>query len=411
MDLSPLFKTLMRKFPEVEPYLYLMPHRVVSAQQWSGPKEMTTAYTDGRECVYHEEFFTSLSQPKQLGLILHEVFHNVYADTTIVNAWVDKTVTPASFYRLRNIAMDIRLENSIWELAQEDMPGVDFESLQVQPNYDIETLKPYKGWAWRDIYEDLKRKNPPKPGGDGSSWGDGLPDQLDNHEQFGELSKAEQLEHDRLVKRAKEQSDEIHERLRNQGQGRGEGVLAIKPEAPTVSWLDILRDHLSSIPSKQYSSWQKLSRRALSRGVYEQSLVGTEEALHRVTMMIDTSGSMHGTLNKVAGDILDLLNQMQVAELDLVYYDTGILDRQVVEDLSNFTISSMPSGGGTQIAGALEEMVSDEAYTPCPLVVLTDGYDDYGIPQSVKEQLGPVVFVSYGQAVTSNVGPCVVVNS
>jgi predicted metal-dependent peptidase len=63
-------------------------------------------------------------------------------------------------------------------------------------------------------------------------------------------------------------------------------------------------------------------------------------------------------------------------------------------------------GGGTCFQTALNQMLEDRDFNAAaPVVVLTDGYDDYNVAH-----LGvPCVFVSYGTSFTSDAGPVFVV--
>lgn len=395
MNLTSHLRTLTYKFPQVEPFLYLVPHIVKPDDEFDGL--VPTAYTDGERCVYQETFFNSLPRPKQLGLILHETFHIVLEDVCPApNAWVDKTISFASFLKLRNIAQDIRLEMEIIKLSEYDQPSLPHSEREVQSTYDekeLAAVMKYKGWAWREIYEDLKTNATI------------LPPNFDSHDKFGKATPDTQLGITRLLERAREDSERIKERLAEQGKGVGD--LAVKPETSKVEWEEVLREHLIAVPAPAHLSWRKLDRRSLSRGEYAQGLTGARDALEEAHLMIDTSGSMHDQLNKVAGAVLDLFNQLGVKKVSILFYDIGILERRDIEDLGTYTFDSMPSGGGTCIAGALTELVQDESYKPIPLVVLTDGYDDYRIPAEVRQALGPMFFVSYGIRIDSEAGPCV----
>lgn len=244
--------------------------------------------------------------------------------------------------------------------------------------------------SWRQVYEILRSEASPI-GGTGA---------VDDHVR-GESTDDKQGE----WRAAQEESVRISEGLKAQGDGRGVGEIKIEAAKPVVSWKDMLKEYLTSLPAPIRKTWQRVDRRTYSvHRKYAPTMTGHIEALSHVYLFVDTSGSMHEWLPTAAADILNMFKVLDVGSVSIVYYDVGI-QKQVDlsrEDLDDYTITSMPGGGGTCVKLALEEITASPEYdAAAPIVVLTDGYDDFHIGNL---KVGPLVWVSYDSPVQSDRG-------
>lgn len=380
------------RFPVLEPYFYIVPPTLIDDETWAKTigKGTPTACVTARGMFFADSFLSSLPRPKQIGLVLHEVLHLVRQDLS--QPWVDRTLTTASFRMLANIAQDHCIERIIADMAglTSGKGGTNYPFL---PNYEKERWDKYPAnTPWRTIYKDLKKNSDIQQGG--GVGGVDEPGQGDMQELMP------------LLERAAKEAEQIAERLKGEGKSSGAEML-VKAEPPTVPWREVLRDHLLSIPAKVKRTWSCVNRRAFgATGAYVAGRNGSALALREVSLYVDTSGSMHATLGRVAGDIMSLLASLPIKQLTIVYYDTGILRTDVVEShqIAGYKLVSMPAGGGTRVAGAMAEEIEAVGYRPYPTIVLTDGYDDYQLPPAVSSKIGPVVWCSYEAHVNSNTG-------
>lgn len=378
------------RFPVLEPYFYIVPPTLIDDETWAKTISGTgkpTACVCTKGMFFADSFLSSLPRPKQIGLVLHEVLHLARQDMS--QPWVDRTLTPASFRELANIAQDFCIERVIADMA--GLTGDKTPSTHpFLPNYEPEMWGKYPAnTPWRTIYKDLRKNATVK--------------RITGVDVPGEGSLEELRP---LLDRAAKEAEQIAERLKGEGKSSGAELL-VKAEPPTLPWREVLRDHLLSIPAKVKRTWSCVNRRAYgATGAYMAGRNGSALALREVSLYVDTSGSMHATLGRVAGDIMSLLSSLPIKQLTIVYYDTGILRSDVIEShqIAGYKLQSMPAGGGTRVAGAMAEEIAAVGYKPHPTIVLTDGYDDYQLPPSVVAKIGPVVWCSYEAHVASNTG-------
>lgn len=405
-SLRSLIKDLLLRVPQIEPFMFVVKMTVL-------PKElfvkqygaMATACCTRNEFIFCDEFIGSLPVPKQRGLILHEIFHGALGHLT--DPYRDNTITNESFRKLANLAQDYVNENFVREVGKADDPRSPENERAIQCNYEInETLNKYAGWSWRNVYDDLRANAQVQQNQGGTGDGEGL----DDH-QFGEgePSDGESANQERIWKAAREESEKIRDTLAA-GNTAGAGDIAIKPDIHTVPWQQTLSHLMTSVPDQSRKSWSRVKRRPFAlRKEYVPVHAGTVQALNRVYMLVDTSGSMHYVLDRCAADIMQLMHELEVQHLELVYYDVGIQERISIEqqDMREYRITHMKGGGGTCVRLAMEELVKDPEFEEGVFVVLTDGYDDYRIGDLPIQNL---IWLSYEHPVVSDVGTCVMID-
>jgi predicted metal-dependent peptidase len=391
-DLVKVVKELTLRVPQVEPFFFVIPFEVVEESVYVETiSPMATAAVSAKRAAFCDTFIDKLPRPKQLGLVLHEILHP--ALNHLSDPFIDHSVTRSSFKRLANIAQDFVIENMICEIAEAESPNIDMDKRPLQCNFVVDkNMLRFKGMGWRQVYEILRSEC--------VDGGFGYGKEFDTHED-GEDGEAGD---DAVWQAARKESEQIQEALAK-GSERGAGDIAIKPDKPVIVWQDILQSYLTSLPAPVRKTWARVKRRPFTlRKQYEPTRTGNLDALNHVYLLVDTSGSMHEWLPKAAADILNLFKVIEVGSVEIVYYDVGIQARVELdnEDLSDYKIQSMPGGGGTCINLALEELAKDPDFDlDAPIVVLTDGYDDYHVGNL---QLGPIVWLSYAEKVVSDKG-------
>ena len=400
-DLNALIKDVTLRAPQTEPFFFVIPLLVMAEEQYAKEiSPMCTAAISANRAIFCDTFMESLTPAKRRGLIIHEILHPAFGHLS--DPYVDRTLTYSSFKQLANIAQDIVIENVINEMAEAESPNLPAEKRPLSCNHPVDkSLLRFKGFSWRQVYDILREETPSQGEGEGGSG-----ESLDTHigDGVGEASIAN------AWKAAQEESVRISENIKQQGNQRGAGEIKIELAKPAVSWKDMLKDYLTSLPAPVRKTWQRVDRRTYGAyRKYAPTLTGHVEALGHVYLLVDTSGSMHEYLATAAADILNLFKVVDVGAVSIVYYDVGI-QKQVDltrEDLEDYTIQSMPGGGGTCVNLAFEELSQGNDFDDsAPIVVLTDGYDDYRIGNL---KVGPLIWLSYATPVVSDRGLCITI--
>jgi predicted metal-dependent peptidase len=389
-DLVKVVKELTLRVPQVEPFFFVIPFEIVEQEVYAKTISPTcTAAVSAKRAAFCDTFIGSLPRPKQLGLVLHEILHP--ALNHLSDPFIDHSISRAEFKQLANRAQDFVIENLICEISEAEAPNIAPEKRSIQCNYEMgPNLFRFKGMGWRQVYEILRSER---------EEGDGNGGEFDTHEN-GEVDVGDEA----VWQAARKESEQIQEDLAK-GSDRGAGDIAVKPAPPVVVWQDILQSYLTSLPAPVRKTWSRVKRRPFTlHSKYEPTRTGSIDALNHIYLLVDTSGSMHEWLPKAAGDLLNLFKVIEVGSVEIIYYDVGIQGRVALDhdDLADYKIESMPGGGGTCVNLALEELSKDSEFdADAPIVVLTDGYDDYRIGNL---EVGPLVWLSYAEKVQADRG-------
>lgn len=390
------FAAIIKHLPAAEPLLFCQPFTILSDDEWNakfGPG-MATACATAEVFWFNRTFWDGLSVGKKRGLILHEAMHGALQHLS--DPWVDNTLPRASFHMLANIAQDIVIESSIFALNQKIQPFKAAEERDIVQNYEEEQFKEFAGMGWRQVYEILRSR---MKGGSGSGSGSDAGGAVcDLSQARGTAASAELAE--RWAGAAKE-SAAIDARVRNAGNSAGGNTLDVTPEEARVPWQTLLREYLQSVPAPVSKSWSRVKRRPFANtGAYVPIMSGSRKVLDRVNLLLDTSGSMSGDYNKLAGEVMAICGMAE--SVYRVDYDVGVAYRELIEEPLEYEITKLHGGGGTSIRQALKELEEDRDFDKNAIcVVLTDGGDSYELADfGVK-----CVFLSYGGLFKSDSGP------
>lgn len=355
-------------------------------------KGIPTAYTDGLNKKYGEEFISKLTDAELRGLVLHENLHVALKHTVRFSKefQTDKMLV--------NVATDYAVNSVIKNL--EDKAFCD---LPAGGLYD----EKFKNWSAREIYNYLKQNLPPQPkvkinisgGGEGDGEGgeggeitisiDGKlikASSSDEHDFSGkngegkELSPAEQAQI----------SDAIDRALREGGILAGR-MGAKMPRAitemlePKVDWKEALRDFVtSSTRGSDEFTWRKFNKRLVANDLYLPSL--ENESVGELIIAIDTSGSIGGVeLNEFATELASICDNVSPEKVRVLWWDTEVHGEQVFQD--NYVgIANMlkPQGGGGTHVGCVSEYLSSKKVTAEGVLVFTDGYVESDIKWNIS---------------------------
>ena len=389
------FDTLIRHLPQIEPLLFVQQFTILSPEGWdkkfAGSPHKTAVCTP-QGFWFHQEFWASLPFNKQVGLVLHEVFHGALGHLS--DPFRDFTLPPHAFQQLANIAQDIVIENAIYELANKIQTGRPLEKRDIAQQYDPQIFLPYAGMSWRQVYEALRSQMKQQGQGEGPGPVCDL-SQARGQEDSTSGEVAQRWE------AARQESESIKERVRNQGSSGSGQTIDIAPEQAVIPWQTYLINYLVSAPWPVRKQWSNIKRRPFTQsGAYVPKLGGQSNVLPIVNLFLDTSGSMSGDYGDLAAEVMAICSMAK--RIHRIDYDVGVAYQEVIEDPEDYVITQLHGGGGTCFQTALNQMLEDRDFNrDAPVVVLTDGGDTYDVGH-----LGvPCVFVSYGCNFTSDAGP------
>jgi predicted metal-dependent peptidase len=346
-------------------------------------KGIPTAFTDGLNKKYGEEFISNLTDAELRGLVLHENLHVALKHTLRFRKefMQDRMlVNVATDYAVNSVIKNLD-DSSFCELPQGGL-------------YD----EKFKNWSAREIYNYLKQNLPPQPEVKISkSKGENGEDKItisidgkkyevsasDEHDFSGggeEMSAAEQAQ----------MSDAIDRALREGGILAGR-MGAKLPRAitemlePKVDWKETLRDFVtSSTRGSDEFTWRKFNKRMVANDYYLPSL--ENESVGELIIAIDTSGSIGGAeLNEFATELASICENVSPEKVRVLWWDTEVHGEQVFMD--NYTgIAHMlkPQGGGGTRVSCVSDYLIKQKVTAEGVLVFTDGYVESDIDWRVS---------------------------
>jgi predicted metal-dependent peptidase len=346
--------------------------------------EAFTAYTDGLNKKYSAKFMEKLSDEELRAVILHENLH-----VALMHIPRHKDLMRENSM-LANVAMDIVVNNIINRLSDKKLCKL--------PEGGIWDAK-YDGWSVREIYNDLKKQNPPRPGDggqsrtqpdesgqsrtqpDGSGQGKGevivngktfSTDDSDEHDASGAEGKTpEQL---------KELEEHVNRALREGGMLAGRLGTKVPREieqslVSPVDWRKELQDYIkTSVRGADELTWRKFNRSLLANDILAPSV--ESETITEVVFAVDTSGSISSAdLAAVATQIAAACETCRPEKVRVLWWDTHVHGEQVfTDDYDNIRSLLKPQGGGGTQVSCVSEYIIKNKLTPDCMVILTDGY-------------------------------------
>jgi predicted metal-dependent peptidase len=260
----------------------------------------------------------------------------------------------------------------------------------------------FHDWSMRQIWDHLKKQNPPPPpreggkgdkpcGGSGDEpaddQGSGSGKIVINGNELKEIPDGGFDEHDfeKLIEGMdpediKKMGEAIDKALREGGMlaGRMGGKM---PRAisdlltPKVDWKDALRDVVSSsIRGKDEFTWRRLNKRQLVNDLYLPSI--ENETVGEVVVAIDTSGSISGDiLTGFATELASICDLCEPEKVRVLWWDTHVHGEQIFEGnyMGLAKMLKPVGGGGTRVGCVSDHIVKERINADC-VIVFTDGY-------------------------------------
>lgn len=340
---------------------------VIMAGESHVSDEMFTAYTDGLNKKYSARFIEKLSDEELRGLILHENLH-----VALMHIPRHKDLMKENSM-LANVAMDIVVNNIINRLSDKKLCKLP-EGGIFDPKYD--------GWSVREIYNDLKKQNPPDDGGSGGN-GSGEGEVIVNGRTF---STEGSDEHDasgaegKTPEQLKELEEHVNRALREGGMLAGRLGTKVPREieqslVSPVDWRKELQEYIkTSVRGADELTWRKFNRSLLANDILAPSV--ESETITEVVFAVDTSGSIGSEdLAAVATQIAAACETCRPEKVRVLWWDTHVHGEQVfTDDYDNIRSLLKPQGGGGTQVSCVSEYIIKNKLTPDCMVILTDGY-------------------------------------
>lgn len=142
---------------------------------------------------------------------------------------------------------------------------------------------------------------------------------------------------------------------------------------PKVDWRVVFAQFLERALDRQYS-WSRPQRRLLHSGLYLPSRNDHDGVRHAV-VGIDVSGSVLALASAFLSEVRGMLQQVDIHELELLFFDTRICHRARVSQTTSLdkVLTPVKAGGGTCFIPVFDE-VSNMKDKPSLFILLTDGY-------------------------------------
>jgi predicted metal-dependent peptidase len=352
-SLSKISKELMLKEPYYGFFLIML------NKMWR--KDLPTAGVSKNGINYqlaiNEEFWTSLSEKHQMGLLKHELLHIAFGHLVSFGSFRNK--------KLANVAMDMEINQYI---DPDYLPdgGIDINNYE-DLDLDIKAGCRY----YYDKLQQLKDEKD-KNGTCGNEEMDKLLDNIDNGdvpdhstwEEFDDLSEAEKKLIEKQIQKVLADAKEQTIKKRGNVPGEIEGVIIIEEIVkPKFDWRSYVR-RFSGTSTKVFT--KKIRRKENRR--YDENPGLKIKMKQHMLLAIDTSGSVSDT------ELTEFMNEIHHiykagVDITIVQCDTSI---NSIEEYKGKNELNVKGRGGTEFDPVLDYYnANQKKYTS--LVYFTDG--------------------------------------
>lgn len=177
-------------------------------------------------------------------------------------------------------------------------------------------------------------------------------------------------------------------------------------EPPSITWKQLLKRYIGTIPYGHRKTRLRLNRRQPERYDISGSI---NDRIIKLVVAIDTSGSMSSEeLNRIMVEIFDIIGS-RLCEVTIVECDAEIKHMYKVKSVKDVSYD-IHGRGGTSFVPVIEYVNSNRYFRDSILIYFTDGEGDYSIPKpmtlrtiwvlydencklSVRNPYGKVVFM------------------
>lgn len=153
-----------------------------------------------------------------------------------------------------------------------------------------------------------------------------------------------------------------------------------------VRWQDHLLVYLQAYNKSDYN-WLVPNRRMMSQGLYLPSLHAP--TLGEIDIAIDTSGSVTNEMfSQFVAEVSSIFSQYSPEAINLVQFDYGITAQDRIENVNDLLSVQFKGGGGTDPEQVLVQYSENSSGL---LIVITDGYFQYDLPDPGKPVLWAII--------------------
>lgn len=360
-ELSIVIKTIMLE----QPFYGLFLLNVNKEFNKKVPTAGVTIEGINYKLIVNPDFWDSLSDEHKQGLILHEALHIILNHLLMRDEFAN--------HKMANVAMDCELnqlinrnllpEGAILPETLEEAYGLKLDK-KAGTHYYYNALQ-------QELEKQKAQGNPSKPCNDGEGMEDGLPDTLDDHSDWknitDEMSEAEKKlitkQSEYIIKEAAEQTLKSHGRLPGHIAEIYQRITTL--EKAKFNWKAYLRQFVDG----SIRSTMKSSRKKINRRLEKENLPG-KKFLRKINLLvgIDTSGSVSST------ELQEFMNEIHHiykngAEVTVVQCDTQINSIDAFKPNLDIEIKGR---GGTEFDPVIEYYNKNRNKHTC-LVYFTDG--------------------------------------
>ena len=288
------------------------------------------------ELLYNAEFFGTLSERERLGVLKHEFMHCILEHVT-------SRLPESGMSMMWNYATDLAINSHIADELPDMalVPGKAGTPFAAYPKYKS------ADWYFDYLKQDPKMKQQPEQGdgqggegdeqdgeGQGQESGDGkqgqkssgMPQTLDDHSQWGNVSKDMQ---DQVKERMKRAIEKAHQEVTQQGSGYGSVPGDVKKHIEsivygTVDWRKVLENFIKR--SKRADKFSTVRRRNRK---YDHMAGKRVRRQASIAISIDQSGSVHDAM--LQSFFAELQRLASLASFTVIPFDSVVREDKIFE--------------------------------------------------------------------------------
>ena len=368
--------------------------------------------SQGMNFYYNTEFLDGKTQKEVNFIVIHEIFHLLWSHPK-------RTISGQYEHRLANIAQDMIINHIIWSDISRDF--VQLPKNEEGKNMTLFIPKEYKGsFIFEELYEWLRdardKRNEEKRRNSGNGTNNNTPNQQSDYGPYGRMPSNRERDQNETIDTYS--LDHIFDNIDNSDgmyldQHLGDEVPEEMRDAVVKDIMDRLQargfesgnvtESLNKLRKKR-KDYLTYIKRCLSNQIFGSKkqktivkpnrrnilgLKGNRKVKTKITAILDTSGSMGGTFER----ILSYIYRNDI-EVNLIEADTSVKWIQNIKNKRQLETTVIKGGGGTILQPAID-YVADH-FNDTNLVVLTDGYCDN---LNLSKINGNVLMISIGDKV------------